>query len=463
MSLAGAYQSSHQPYRGTMPLGLRVPGYIPEIMNTISLNELIDREFTRADFGEVKLVTLPDKSKSKTMGAQSAWLQLGLRGSDWCCINNWSKAALIDFKHGAPGMIDAKPSAVVYVYTWLKEVQEQQRPSEQALEERLEFLKKTGFLPVGPGEQIAVLFESAAGRPDHSMYRCDEEGNPFVVYGSWPEAIARQANLPQGSVHSLDEKQTTSAIEDLKNSIQSRKWDRVAETEVTLARRQLALLEDHLKVAPPERTQSGAVIRRWFIEGGDTSSIAEFTKASDGWRRYATHNDAWYFAARINPTKRETMTYAEQDVAHVICDTDEQFHLELKHMAEFYGSQRTPDATGYEPGRTTYFFDTLFLRGQKWQMGNLVEPEVPDRDTSQVKVPLFLMLDCEHPDVAGMAAGTEVILPEAAYELDQYNPLAFVKHEVAAMLTTDGFDITVRIDQQVFKGLVKASNREVAA
>jgi hypothetical protein len=84
----------------------------------------------------------------------------------------------------------------------------------------------------------------------------------------------------------------------------------------------------------------------------------ELCKHSEGWVQYDTKEDAWYFGVWVHPEKREIVTYAEGDITRVICPTEESYHAELKHMAEFYGDP--PPAIiviSTEDGTVTEFYD----------------------------------------------------------------------------------------------------------
>lgn len=60
--------------------------------------------------------------------------------------------------------------------------------------------------------------------------------------------------------------------------------------------------------------------------------------SEDGWEQYDTDQDAWYFGVWVRLSTRETVTYAEGDITHVVAPTDEAFKAELAGMAEFYGN-----------------------------------------------------------------------------------------------------------------------------
>lgn len=417
-----------------------------QTMNTITFDQLIRREFTHDGFGSIKLVERTERDYLHGQAVRHI-LRRQEQGADrdWCGIADWTKAALIDFAHSMPGLQSAKPLKVVFLHQWFTEVRTQTPPAPQALQERLQFVADTRFLPVGPGEQIALFFQYASGSQGVHIYRCDDHGNAVCVHGYWPEAVERWAAEPQQSVASLNERQTNEAIERQRGDMLYRMAAGVSDFDVAIMRRQLDLLEQHQAVAQPERTASGAVIRRSHIDSGSVDSIARHTRSADGWVRYATGEDAWYFGVFVNAHKRETMTYAEGDVTHVVCDSHEQFMSELKDMAEFYSRNRKPAAVGYDATSRTCFYDVLHFLGCEAKEAKLL----PVVTTTTGSVPLFVAINTQHAALQGLALGQEVDLPADAYQLDLYNPLAFEPSEGRAMLTAEGFDIEVKIAGQV--------------
>ena len=415
-------------------------------MNTITFDQLIRRELTHDGFGSIKLVerTERDYLHGRAVGHILRHVEQ-CTDLTWCGIADWSKAALIDFAHSMPGLQSAKPLKVVFLQQWFTEVLVQTPPAAQALQERLQFVADTRFLPVSPEEQIALFFQYPSGSQGMHIYRCDDLGNAVCVHGYWPEAVERWAAEPQQSVAALNERQTNEAIERLRGDMLYRMAAGVSDFDVTTMRRQLELLEQHQAVAQPERTSSGAVIRRSHIEGGSVDSIAHHMRSADGWVRYATGQDAWYFGVFVNAHKRETMAYAEGDVAHVVCDSHEQFMSELKEMADFYSRNRKPSAVGYDATGRTCFYDVLHFLGREAKEAKLL----PVVTTTAGAVPMFVAINTQHAALQGLKLGQEVDLPADAYQLDLYNPLAFEPSEGKAMLTVEGFDIEVKIAGQV--------------
>ena len=77
--------------------------------------------------------------------------------------------------------------------------------------------------------------------------------------------------------------------------------------------------------------------KRWFIADGDRYAF-DFRRCTPakGWAQLDTEQDAWYFGNWVNPSKMETMSYAEGDVTHKICETMEEFAGELVRTLSFY-------------------------------------------------------------------------------------------------------------------------------
>lgn len=55
-----------------------------------------------------------------------------------------------------------------------------------------------------------------------------------------------------------------------------------------------------------------------------------------GWQQYDTKEDAWYFGIWIHIEKRETFTYAEGDISHVIAPNLEAFRSELARLYQYH-------------------------------------------------------------------------------------------------------------------------------
>lgn len=87
----------------------------------------------------------------------------------------------------------------------------------------------------------------------------------------------------------------------------------------------------------PEVNLRGNTIFRSFRSTERYQFDFHLCTKKEGWCQYDTSQDAWYFGVWVHPGKRVILTYAEGDITVVKCPTDESYHAELKHMAEFYG------------------------------------------------------------------------------------------------------------------------------
>lgn len=87
-----------------------------------------------------------------------------------------------------------------------------------------------------------------------------------------------------------------------------------------------------------ETSAHGCTVTRSFHPNYDRYQFdMGHCSSEDGWEQYDTDQDAWYFGVWVRLSTRETVTYAEGDITHVVAPTDEAFKAELANMAEFYG------------------------------------------------------------------------------------------------------------------------------
>jgi hypothetical protein len=87
----------------------------------------------------------------------------------------------------------------------------------------------------------------------------------------------------------------------------------------------------------PEVNERGNTVERSFRSTERYEFDFKLCTREKGWKQFDTKQDAWYFGVWVHEEKREIITYAEGDITRVICPTEESYHAELKHMAEFYG------------------------------------------------------------------------------------------------------------------------------
>ncbi len=62
------------------------------------------------------------------------------------------------------------------------------------------------------------------------------------------------------------------------------------------------------------------------------------SQQKNGWRQYATDQDASYFGIWVNVEKRTIFTFCEGDTIFTDCPTLDTFKVELDYMAKFYGA-----------------------------------------------------------------------------------------------------------------------------
>ena len=57
----------------------------------------------------------------------------------------------------------------------------------------------------------------------------------------------------------------------------------------------------------------------------------------EGWKRYDTDQDAWYYGVWVNFETRQSFSYCEGDTALTTCPDEDHFRLELKQLEDFHG------------------------------------------------------------------------------------------------------------------------------
>lgn len=64
----------------------------------------------------------------------------------------------------------------------------------------------------------------------------------------------------------------------------------------------------------------------------------KYCTSSKGWAQFDTRQDAPYYGNWVNPSKLETLEYAEGDITHVQCESPEEFVKHLKHKIDRHKS-----------------------------------------------------------------------------------------------------------------------------
>jgi len=310
---------------------------------------------------------------------------------------------------------------------------------------RMQIARSTGLLCMGPNESIAVVFESSGQSSDRlvAAFLTDEHNRPRTIHGIYahsPEITGGNRFLKSLCVDATETAITKATMDLMIEQTRPAFSDR----RIQLLRTTIEMLTEHLKVAHPERKPSGALVKRWFCEGG-TGAIAHLTKAQDGWARYPTSQDAWYFGIFINFAKREVMSYTEGDVTHVICLDDAPLWAELKEMAELFGADRQPCAKGYGlDGTCQHFHDTLFFRQGLRQL-----------TLSQKSEFVFVGIDHNHTAFRTRPDSMEVVVPVDAYEVDLLTPMAFQPHQLWVQHADNAMTIVLHVGEKRFTGTLE--------
>lgn len=373
---------------------------------------------------------------------------------DFGGVQGIEAATLVLFRNPEhAGTVGSTVKQIVQLPLYFQEIKPFAPLSAQQLQQRLTLALETGHLLLGRDEALAVLHESDGGYIFCGTFESNSDGVARSLAGYYADNVIRESR-PR-SIADLNITDTRRAIADTVGTMYWWAGQKLAfnQQQSTRMRTTLDLLKAHELVAPDERTASGAVIRRSFIENGNTGSVAHLVPRASGWRRYGTSQDAWYYGCWINERTLQTLTYAEQDVSHVICENYAQFHAELKAMAQHHGRHRTPSAMGYGETGSTAFFDTLFLmQGNHRSIRFDTGLSVKDGENNW-NVPMFGALALEHPATLALTKDRLDPIPPDAFELDVLNPQSFVPHTAYARLTDSGYTIEVKfVDGTVLRG-----------
>ena len=98
--------------------------------------------------------------------------------------------------------------------------------------------------------------------------------------------------------------------------------------------RQMTVLESQSQAG--EINQHGNTVLRSFHLHQDRHYYDTIRcSKEEGWHKYPTDQDAWYFGVWFNPELKQIMTYAEGDEILSVC-TDDGWYKEMAAMDEFY-------------------------------------------------------------------------------------------------------------------------------
>ncbi len=277
-------------------------------------------------------------------------------------ISDFSKASLVYFRGVMPGKVDTEVCRVVQIPLYFEEVKPYQPLTDADIAARKRFAHRTGFLLLAPDECLAVEYKTADDYRFVSVYDNSDLGNVRSLAGYYAQHLDFLARLVK-----ISELNVTQTKEALALTCGNYHWwgRQLSELQRDRLVTSIRLLENHTAQAKPERTSSGAIINRSFIENGTTESTAHLRPYQQGWIHYPTSQDAWYYGIWINPERLQTLSYTEQDVAHVICENPDQFRGELKAMALFHGPELTPSTMAWGNDVVSVSFDCLTLLKDK--------------------------------------------------------------------------------------------------
>lgn len=423
------------------------------------------REFSQTDVWKLEQVRAT--SSQHGVGATRLATILHEHGIDsepvrWAGITDWSKCALIDFRKdpkNAPGLQGSSVVRLAQLPIYFADVFAYQPIPEADMQLRKQFAIDTGYLLLGPDECVAVVLQCAGteGHLTAQAYENSDEGVPRTVHGVDSPYLDWHAT--RRDIASLNATQTAKALaEVLEDHCQRQTYDQPSAVQLHRLKTTVALLEQHSLSAPPERTATGAAIKRWFIESGSTSTVDPLTAWQNGWKRYPTRQDAWYYGVWVNAAQLETLCYCEGDVSHVTCDSREQFDAELKSMAAFHGASRRPCAVGYGPeGAFTVVGGFHLLDGTV--MGCVLsEGESKWDQTWNGGAPLIGFLRTDWPALQALRPGETLLLPKDAFQMDLCSSaMVDVPYQASATKCLFGYQLDVDCAGKRHIGLLRVT------
>lgn len=315
----------------------------------IGKNEKHNEKVTQAACDAVRLLLAILSSISPDMGSFAG-------------ISDFSKASLVYFRGVRPGKVDTEICRVVQIPLYFEEVKQYRPLAEADLAARQRFAHRTGFLLLAPDECLAIEYKTADDYHFVSAYDNNDVGHVRNLAGYYAQNLDFLARLVK--ISDLNVTQTKEALAQTIGNYHWW-WRHLSELQRDRLVTSIRFLEMHTAEARPERTSSGAIINRSFIENGTTESTVHLRPHNQGWIHYPTSQDAWYFGIWINGEMLQTLSYTEQDVAHVICENADQFRDELKAMALFHGRELTPSTMAWGDDVVSVSFDCLTLLKEK--------------------------------------------------------------------------------------------------
>lgn len=310
---------------------------------------------------------------------------------------------------------------------------------------REKFARDTGFVLYGPDECLAILFQYDAGYTFCETFENNDLGVLRHKSGVFAQGIEYYSTVKR--IAELDVTQTNRAMSEAGGEFLWWAPQTAIVSAVQIGRMKLTLdlLAEHLPTASPERKESGAVVVRSFIANGSTEDTKHMRPSAEGWRRYPTSQDAWYFGQWVNPQKLQMLSYCEQDVVQVTCETQAQFDAEMKEMANFYGRTPSPSVIAIGDDGTSAYFEVMsFLTKPTAEVCFQSGMDAKDHDGKWV-APIAGTLKVDHPDLVALADGTSVDVGRDCFELNLLDPRSF-ESAYAAKVTKSGEGFTVDID-----------------
>lgn len=415
------------------------------------------REFVEATDLVGALVPVPGSefASSDYAGMGAAYLEMFVEeqshrsAPSFAGITDFEKVAMVAYRGMRPHMQDCELVRLVQVPLYVTEVKPFRPLDPMHMELREKFARMTGFMLVGADECFAALYKGKGpdGYTFCTMVENNDLGTPRTVSGYFADGVEYWSKPL--TVAELDATVTQSMISRWRgNYLWSLPQTEVySELQYQRMSDTLKLLTAHEENAPPERSAFGSKVFRSFIRDGDTESTAKMRPYSEGWRRYPTWQDAWYFGMWFNPQKLEMLCYAEQDVIHTVCENEQQFRAEMADLARRYGKEPSPSIIAIGEEETTYMYDclTLFRRDEGKRVTLNFSKGLPAKDEQgKLQMPLMADLLISHPSLQGLTEGQTVELTKEQFQMNILDPLSW-DHTWSATATRLGDEVEVSL------------------
>jgi hypothetical protein len=425
-----------------------------ETMNALRFAQ---REFVEATDLIGALLPVPNSefASSDYAGMGAAYLEMFVDEQShrsypsFAGISDFEKVAMVAYRGMRAHMQDCELVRLVQVPLYVTEVKPFRPLDPMHMELREKFARMTGFILVGPDEVWAALYKGKG--PDAytfcTMVENNDLGTPRTVCGYYADGVeywskpVTVAELDATATKSLTSRYRGNYLYSLPQT------DVYSELQYERMRETLKLLIDHESVAPPERSSHGSKVFRSFISNGDTESTRHMRPYSEGWRKYPTYQDAWYFGCWFNPQKLELLMYAEQDVIHTVCDDEQQFKAEMAALARSFGREPSPSIIAIGEEGTTFMYDclTLFRREDGKCVTLNFSKDLPAKDEQgKLQMPLMADLLVTHPSLQGLEDGQSIALTKDQFQMNILDPMSW-DHSWNATATRRGDQVEVSL------------------